>query len=88
MHHKRLKFVKHLMNEALPEIHVWGYGMRELKNKADAIDPYKYHLAIENHSCDHHWTEKLADAFLGFSLPIYFGCTNLDHYFPKELCMD
>lgn len=84
MHSRRLSFVRRLMEHDLPEIEVWGYGIRDLNNKADAIDPYKYHLAIENHSCPHHWTEKLADAFLGFSLPIYFGCTNLADYFPEE----
>jgi hypothetical protein len=84
MHSRRLAFVQRLMRHDLPEIEVWGYGIRDLQNKADAIDPYKYHLTIENHSCDHHWTEKLADAFLGYSLPIYFGCTNLNEYFPPE----
>ena len=84
MHSLRLEFVQRLMQRDLPEIEVWGYGIRDLKNKADAIAPYKYHLAIENHSCDHHWTEKLADAYLGFSLPIYFGCNNLDDYFPPD----
>jgi len=83
MHSRRLDFVRRLMKGGLPEIEVWGYGMRELQNKADAIDPYKYHLAIENHCCAHHWTEKLADAYLGFSLPIYYGCTNLNEYFPE-----
>jgi hypothetical protein len=84
MHSSRLAFVRRLMDRDLPEIDVWGYGIRELQDKADAIDPYKYHLAIENHACPHHWTEKLADAFLGFCLPVYFGCTNLDDYFPPD----
>jgi hypothetical protein len=83
LHSQRLAFTRRLMAD-LPELEVFGYGMAELENKADAIDPYKYHLVIENHSCPHHWTEKLADAFLGYSLPIYFGCTNLDDYFPKD----
>lgn len=83
MHARRLAFTKRLMAD-LPKLDVFGYGMGHLDNKADAIDPYKYHLVIENHSCAHHWTEKLADAYLGYSLPIYFGCTNLGDYFPEE----
>jgi hypothetical protein len=83
LHAQRLAFTKRLMQD-LPELEVFGYGMRQLDNKADAIDPYRYHLVIENHSCPHHWTEKLADAFLGFSLPVYFGCTNLSDYFPED----
>ncbi|MGJ8633866.1 MAG: glycosyltransferase family 10 domain-containing protein [Luteolibacter sp.] len=83
LHSKRLAFTRRLMTD-LPELDVFGYGMKPLENKADAIDSYRYHLVIENHSCQHHWTEKLADAFLGYSVPIYFGCTNLKDYFPKE----
>lgn len=83
LHSQRLAFTKRLMND-LPELDVFGYGMRDLENKADAIDPYRFHLAIENHSGPHHWTEKLADAFLGYAVPIYFGCTNPGDYFPEE----
>jgi len=83
LHSLRLAFTQRLKSE-VPELDVFGYGMGELKDKADALDAYKYHLAIENHSCDHHWTEKLADAYLGHCLPLYFGCTNLDAYFPRE----
>ena len=83
LHSLRLQFTQRLRSE-LPQLDVFGYGMGKLDDKADALDPYKYHLAIENHSCDHHWTEKLADAYLGFCLPLYFGCTNLDVYFPRD----
>lgn len=30
------------------------------------------------------WTEKLADCYLSWTMPVYYGCTNLDKYFPKE----
>ncbi|HEX5790450.1 MAG TPA: glycosyltransferase family 10 [Luteolibacter sp.] len=83
LHSLRLSFTQRLMRD-LPELEVFGYGMGKLDNKADALDPYRYHLAIENHSCPHHWTEKIADAFLGYTLPFYFGCTNLDEYFPAD----
>ncbi len=83
LHAKRLEFTLWLKNQ-LPELDVFGHGMARIENKADALDPYRFHLAIENHTCDHHWTEKLADAYLGHCLPLYFGCTNLDAYFPRE----
>lgn len=83
LHSLRLDFTRCLMSD-LTELDVFGYGMGHLDNKADAIEPYRYHLVIENHSSPHHWTEKLADAYLGYSLPIYFGCTNLNEYFPEE----
>ena len=30
------------------------------------------------------WSEKLSDAFLGFSIPIYCGAPNIYDYFPKD----
>ena len=30
------------------------------------------------------WTEKLADCFLSWTMPVYYGCTNLTKYFPPE----
>ncbi len=83
LHSRRLAFTKQLKQD-LPLLDVFGYGMGKLNDKAEALDRYKYHLVIENHSCVHHWTEKLADAYLGHCLPLYFGCTNLDEYFPRD----
>jgi len=83
LHRRRVEFTRAL-KDALPELEVFGHGVRPIPDKADAIDPYRYHLAIENHVCEHHWTEKLADPFLGWSLPIYYGCPNAADYFPEE----
>lgn len=83
LHQKRYHFSQRLKT-AMPELEIYGRGVRDMKDKAEAIDPYRYHIAIENHRCDHHWTEKVSDVFLGWSLPIYCGCTNLADYFPRE----
>jgi hypothetical protein len=83
LHHRRNKFMRQLM-DALPEMDVYGRSARPLDDKAEALDSYRYHIAIENHIGIHHWTEKLADAFLGLSLPFYCGCTNVTDYFPPE----
>jgi hypothetical protein len=83
LHQKRYEFTQRL-KQAMPGLDVFGHGVRPMRDKAEALDPYRYHLAIENHRCDHHWTEKIADAFLGWTLPFYYGCTNLKDYFPEE----
>ena len=31
-----------------------------------------------------YWTEKIADAILAYTVPIYCGCKNIDAYFPSE----
>lgn len=83
LHHRRFSFMRDLMR-LLPEMHVYGRGARPLDDKAEALDPYRYHVAIENYIGPHHWTEKLSDAFLGLTLPFYAGCPNAADYFPAE----
>ncbi len=57
-------------------------GFCMVEDKWAGLAPYKYSLAIENFSGPDYWTEKLADCFLAWTMPIYFGCTNLEEYFP------
>jgi len=83
MHAQRYDFTQRL-KARLPELEIFGHGVRYIEKKAEALDPYKFHLAIENHIAPHHWTEKLADAFLGYTVPIYCGCPNVFDYFPAE----
>lgn len=72
------------VREAFPDMALFGRGICPIDDKADALDAFRYHLAIENHICPHHWTEKLSDAFLGLTLPFYFGCPNAADYFPAD----
>lgn len=83
VHAIRFEFTQFLKKE-LPELEVYGRGVNPLDDKADALDPYKYHVVIENHRGRHHWSEKLADAFLGHVLPFYYGCENVFDYFPQD----
>ena len=68
----------------MPELEIFGHGVRFVKNKSEALDPYKFHLVVENHIAQHVWTEKLADAFLAYTVPIYCGCPNVLDYFPRD----
>jgi len=83
LHQRRFNFMRYLMQH-LPEMMVYGRGVRPLDDKAEALDAYRYSIAIENYIGPHHWTEKLADAFLGHTLPFYAGCTNAADYFPAK----
>ncbi len=83
LHAARYDFTWQLKKD-LPELEIYGRGVRPIDDKAEALDSFRYHLAIENFSGPHHWSEKLSDAFLGLSLPFYHGCPNAADYFPKE----
>lgn len=52
--------------------------------KLDGILPYKYTIAIENCVKNNYFSEKFTDAVLGWSIPIYYGCPNINEYFPKD----
>jgi hypothetical protein len=82
-HRKRLDFVRRLESRFGNEIDVFISGKVVLEDKRDAIEQYKYHIAIENSVCTDYWTEKLADSYLELAYPIYYGCPNLESYFPR-----
>ena len=72
------------LNEKIPYLDTFGHGHNFVKNKFTAIDPYKFHIAIENYAGRNHWTEKLADSFLSGAYPFYYGCTNLEEFFDSR----
>jgi len=81
-HKPRLAFLDRLRGAV--EFDLFGRGFRPIEDKWDGLAPYRYSLAVENFSGPYYWTEKLADCFLAWTMPIYFGCTNLADYFPPE----
>lgn len=83
-HQLRLDFVRQLKAAFGDEVDVYGFGIRDISDKWEAIAPYKYHVAIENSSLDDYWTEKLADTFLGGAFPIYHGAPNIGSYFEPQ----
>ena len=84
LHHRRAALMRGLM-QRLPTLDVFGRDTpHALDDKADCLRDYRYHVAIENFIGEHHWTEKLADAFIGETLPFYAGCPNAAEYFPEQ----
>jgi hypothetical protein len=81
-HKPRLKFLEILKQTDL-NVDVFGRGINAINDKFDGIYPYQYTLAIENYADKNYWTEKIADAFLCYTMPIYYGCENIEDFFPK-----
>lgn len=81
-HKFRLKFLEELKQSDLP-IDLYGRGINPIDDKFDGVFPYKYTLAIENYSDENYWTEKITDAFLSYTMPVYYGCKNIEAYFPE-----
>lgn len=79
---QRMRFLRRLTGAV--EFDLWGKGFTPIGDKWDGLAPYRYSLAVENHSGPYYWTEKLADCFLAWTMPIYYGCTNIEDFFPKD----
>ena len=82
-HHARYRLICELA-KAIPGFDWFGKGVRPIEKKYEAMDAYRYHVVIENHIGAHHWTEKLADAFLSECLPFYAGDPAIFEVFPRE----
>ena len=82
-HKDRMRFLQDLQKSDL-DFDLLGRGFEEIDDKWDGLAPYKYSIAIENHRNAYYWTEKISDCFLAWTMPLYYGCTNIQDYFPKE----
>ncbi len=81
-HKERMAFLNRL--QATLDFDLYGRGFAEIDDKWDALASYRYSLAIENYVNEFYWTEKIADCFLAWTMPIYYGCTEINQYFPSE----
>lgn len=82
MHIKRRALIERLSQDYAGKIDFFGRPHRFVEYKEDAILPYKFHICVENWSASDLWTEKIADALLGYAVPVYAGCPNIESYFP------
>ncbi|MGJ8638547.1 MAG: glycosyltransferase family 10 domain-containing protein [Opitutaceae bacterium] len=58
--------------------------MRFIEDRFDGLESFKYSIAIENSFHPHYWTEKNADCFLLWTMPIYCEPPNITDDFPEE----
>ena len=87
---KRMRHTRHreryellcALAKDVPGFDWFGKDVRPLARKEDALIPYKYHVAIENHIAVHHWSEKFSDAILCECLPFYSGDPAITEIFP------
>jgi len=54
-------------------------GGYETKEYTDMIGQYKFMICFENISKENYFTEKLINAYYYKTIPIYWGCPNLDY---------
>lgn len=82
-HKKRREFVQRLKLYFGEKIDVFGRGIYDFEDKWDVLANYKYSIAIENDFCEDWVTEKFFDCLYAHTLPLYYGCPNLESIVDK-----
>ena len=75
----RHDLVKWMLENNL-EIDIIGRGYRPNENKWEGLAPYRYSVVIENTVEKSYFREKLIEAILCETTPIYLGCQDIDNY--------
>lgn len=83
-HRRRSEFLAFVRKDGSVDIDYFGRAIRFIEDKWDGLAPYKYSVVIQNSSSPDYWTDVVADSFLSWTVPIYYGCTNLEDYFPAD----
>ena len=79
--HKLRHEVANYIKDLKINVAVIGRGYKPFKKKEDGLKSYKYSVIIENSSEVNYFTEKLIDACLLETVPIYWGAPNISEYF-------
>jgi len=79
-HKLRHKIVSQMRSAGI-SADVMGGGYRAFDDKADGLASYRYSVVIENSREPGYFTEKLIDALLLNTVPIYWGAPDITKYF-------
>ena len=62
------------------DVAILGRGYAPFEKKADGLAPYRFSVVIENMREPNYFTEKIVDALLCETVPIYWGCPNIAEF--------
>ena len=79
-HKLRHQIVAQIQALGLP-VDVMGRGYRPFDRKSEGLAPYCYSVVIENSREPSYFSEKLIDALLCETVPIYWGAPDIAEYF-------
>ncbi|MEX0366121.1 MAG: glycosyltransferase family 10 [Ruegeria sp.] len=72
------------VRETGQDVGIMGRGYTAFERKSDGLAPYRYSVVIENVQEPNYFSEKLIDAILCNTVPIYWGCPNIDRFMDPE----
>lgn len=63
---------------------IYGRGYNAIATKTIALRDYRYSVVIESCQLDGYFSEKIIDCLCQGTVPIYWGCSDIGDYFPKD----
>jgi len=75
---------RHQISESLSQKHkidMWGSGYKSFNSKIDPLSEYYFSISVMNSKIDNFFTEVLLDNFMLGTIPIFWGCPNINEYF-------
>lgn len=79
-HKLRHQSVEFIRSEGI-SADIMGRGYKPFSMKSDGLAQYRFSVVIENCREENYFTEKLVDALLCKTVPIYWGCPNVGDFF-------
>ena len=68
-------------NKLKDKLDLFGRGIRTFEKKEDALADYMFSVTMENASYEGYWSEKILDAFITGTIPIYHGSPDIGNFF-------
>lgn len=60
---------------------IYGKGFNYIERKETALNDYMFSIVIENSQYETYWSEKILDAFVTGTVPVYHGSRDIGNYF-------
>ncbi len=79
-HGPRHEIASWAQNNPEIDLEAIGRGYKPFDLKSEGLAPYRFSVVIENVREENYFTEKLIDAILCETVPIYLGCPNINRF--------
>ena len=63
---------------------LFGHGYNPIEKKELGLNDYCFSITMENGRYPYMFTEKLSDCFATGTIPIYYGCKEIDKFFDSD----
>jgi hypothetical protein len=65
-------------------IDMWGSGYKPFESKLPPLSDYYFTVSVMNSKVDNFFTEVIVDNFMLGTVPIFWGCPNINEYFDER----